>query len=68
MGTHLEEGDDWSTLGGLCVRLAGGIPVAGDVLTSAGGQRLEVLDASPRRVQLVRVLPRAASLGRARQA
>ena len=69
LAIDLEEGDDWSTLGGLCVRLAGGIPVAGDILTAADGRRLEVLDATPRRVQLVRMVPPpATAASRARQA
>ena len=52
---QLCEGDTFSTLGGLCVSLAGRIPEAGAQLTCADGTLLEVMEASPRRVRLVRL-------------
>lgn len=54
----LPEGDDWTTIAGLCINLAGRIPTAGTRLTTENGYVLEVLDANPRRVRLVRVRPR----------
>ncbi|HET6344847.1 MAG TPA: hemolysin family protein, partial [Myxococcota bacterium] len=53
----LPEGDDFSTLGGLCVSLAGRIPETGQLLRLEDGTVMEVLDASPRRVRLVRIRP-----------
>jgi putative hemolysin len=53
----LEEGEDYSTLGGLCTWLAGGIPAKGTVLWTRNGIRLEVVDSSPTRVHRVRVTP-----------
>lgn len=51
----LVEGDTWTTVGGLCVSLAGRIPEAGALLDTGDGTTLEVVDASQRRVRLVRV-------------
>ena len=51
----LPEDDRWSTIGGLCMTLAGRIPENGFSLTTAGGWKLDVVEASPRRVRLVRV-------------
>jgi putative hemolysin len=53
----LPEGETWSTVGGLCIALTGAIPTAGTSLTAEDGTRLEVLDASPRRVKRVRLHP-----------
>ena len=56
----LEEPDDVSTLGGLCLSLAGDhIPRIGERFTARDGTTLEVADASARRVRTVRVIPRA---------
>lgn len=54
---ELPEGDDWMTVAGLCIHLAGRIPGQGTRLTTDTGHVLEVLDASPRRVRLVHVRP-----------
>jgi putative hemolysin len=54
---ELPEGDSWTTVGGLCIALSGRIPEAGSKLTAEDGTRLEVLEASPRRVKRVRVHP-----------
>ncbi len=60
LGTSLERDSDAHTVSGLVVQLAGDrIPRAGEVFETAGGARLEIHDASPRRVRLVAVLPRA---------
>jgi putative hemolysin len=53
----LPEGDDWSTIGGLCMALAGRVPRAGDAFTVKDGTRIEVRSATERSVGDVRVLP-----------
>lgn len=50
----LPEGDTWSTVAGLVVSLGGGIPARGASVRS-GDVVLEVLDATPRAVRLVRL-------------
>jgi putative hemolysin len=61
LGLDLDEDQDYSTVAGLCIALAGGaIPEPGTRLQAEDGLVLEVLDASPRRVRTVRFhLPRA---------
>ncbi|RKH54912.1 hemolysin family protein [Corallococcus aberystwythensis] len=55
LGLELEESEDYSTVAGLCIALAGGaIPEPGARLSLADGTVLEVLEASPRRVGQVR--------------
>jgi len=56
LGTDLPESADWSTVAGLCIALAGGIPEAGTRLR-AGGAVLEVVEATPRQVRKVRIRP-----------
>jgi putative hemolysin len=51
----LPEGDDYSTVAGLCIALAGAVPERGARLRTQGGIEIEVLDASPRLVRRVRV-------------
>lgn len=51
----LPESDRYSTLAGLCIVLAGHIPLVGDRVAVPGGAELEVVDASARRVKMVRV-------------
>ncbi len=51
----LPEDDRWSTVAGLCITLAGRIPEKGFNLTTDGGWVITVVDASPRRVRLVRL-------------
>lgn len=51
----LSEHGAWTTLGGLCLELAGRVPTTGDVLHDPSGVILEVVEASPRRVRVVRV-------------
>ena len=51
----LPESERYSTLAGLCIVLAGHIPKPGEVIAVPGGASLEVVEASARRVKLVRV-------------
>ncbi len=53
----LPEGDGWTTVAGLCIQLAGRIPEKGARLSTQDKTVLEVLEASPRRVRLVRIVP-----------
>ena len=55
LGVELPEDGAWTTIAGLCLALAGRIPAVGDVLTTAEGVRLEILDATPRRIRSVRL-------------
>jgi putative hemolysin len=58
LGTALEEEAEADTVGGLLVQLAGDrIPRSGETFEATDGTRLEVLDASPRRVRRVAVVP-----------
>lgn len=57
LGLDLPEGDDFTTVAGLCIALAGWIPPTGARLTAEDGTLLEVVDASPRRVRTVRIHP-----------
>jgi putative hemolysin len=55
-GVELEAPAQVRTLGGLCIHLAGGrIPRPGEMLEAGAGLRIEVRDASPRRVRRVRI-------------
>ncbi len=56
LGADLPEDEDYSTIAGLCLALAGGIPQRGTKLTAPDGTRLEIVDASPHLVRLVRVI------------
>jgi len=58
LGTPLEEPEGITTIAGLCGALAGGvIPQRGARLAARDGTVLVVLDASPRAVRRVRVIP-----------
>jgi len=57
LGLHLPEPEEYGTLAGLCVHLAGRVPPLGGVYTTPDGTTLTVTDASPRRVRTVRVTP-----------
>jgi putative hemolysin len=52
---RLPEVDDWSTIGGMSV--ASRIPSKGEMIQVPNGPAIEIIDASPRRVRAVRVLP-----------
>lgn len=54
-GLHLPEGPAFTTVGGLCMSLASGVPKPGDVLRAEDGTQLVVQQASERTVELVRV-------------
>jgi putative hemolysin len=54
LSLDLPEGDGWTTIAGLCIELAGGIPATGTRLLS-GDRVLEVVEASNRAVGLVRI-------------
>jgi putative hemolysin len=58
LGTDLPEDEDYSTIAGLCLTLAGRIPQRGTRLTAPDGTVLEVTDASPHLVRQVRVIAR----------
>jgi putative hemolysin len=53
----LEEGESFTTVAGLSIEIAGGIPPKGTHLRAPDGTALEVLDASPRVVRMLRVTP-----------
>ncbi|MBS1122577.1 MAG: hypothetical protein H6Q90_4805 [Deltaproteobacteria bacterium] len=53
------------TIAGLCMALALTVPPIGSTLTTPDGTTLEVVDASPRRVRVVRVRPRSGGEGHA---
>jgi putative hemolysin len=55
LGLALKEDEDFTTIAGLCISLAGGIPAKGAILTTEDGTRIEVLDASPSIVRQVRL-------------
>jgi putative hemolysin len=57
IGVDLPESDDWSTIAGLCMALAGRVPREGEVLSLEDGTRLEVRAATERSVREVRIRP-----------
>ncbi len=56
LGTDLPEDEDFSTVAGYCLELAGGIPQRGTKLAAPDGTQFEILDASPHLVRQVRVI------------
>jgi putative hemolysin len=60
---ELPDDGSWSTLAGLVLALAQRIPAAGETFSLPSGVRLEVVDASPRRIRTVRVRPPAPTSG-----
>lgn len=65
-GKILSDGDERAdTLAGLVVTLAGRVPARGEVLVHSSGLEFEVIEADPRRVNLIRVrnLPAAQPTG-----
>jgi putative hemolysin len=65
LGLDLPEGEGYTTLAGVCIALAGDVPERGTRLHARDGTQLEVVDASPRVVRLVRLWPGATSPSRA---
>jgi putative hemolysin len=57
LGLDLPEGDDYTSVAGLCVSLAGAVPERGTRLTTGDGTELEIVEASPRLVRRVRITP-----------
>ena len=57
LGTALEESEGASTIAGQCARLGGGIPHRNARLAAEDGTVLVVLDATPRGVKRVRLIP-----------
>lgn len=57
LGIELPEGDDWFTIGGLCLALAERVPEPGDFLSLPDRTRLEIEAATDRSVTRVRVWP-----------
>jgi putative hemolysin len=51
----LPEADNYSTIAGLCLELAGGIPARGTRLPVTDGTTLEIVDSSPHVVRQVRI-------------
>jgi magnesium and cobalt transporter len=57
-GTRLADGDlaeEVDTLGGLVIRLAGRVPVRGEIVRHPDGHEFEVVDADARRIKRIRV-------------
>jgi len=54
---ELPEGDGYSTIAGLCIALAGTVPERGIRLRLPDGTEIEIVDASPRVVRMVRLRP-----------
>jgi putative hemolysin len=55
LGFELPEEGSWTTIAGLCLGIAGRIPAVGDLIATANGYLLEILDASPRRIRSIRI-------------
>ena len=55
----LPEGEGYTTLAGVCIAIAGTVPERGARLRAPDGTYLEVVDASPRVVRMVRIWPAA---------
>jgi len=53
---ELPEDGDFTTIGGLCMELAGRMPRNGDLLRASESIQLQVVEATPRRVLFVRIL------------
>jgi len=57
LGLGLPEGDGYTTIAGLCISLAGAVPERGARLRTDAGVEIEIVEASPRVVRLVRLHP-----------
>jgi putative hemolysin len=58
LGLDLPEGEDYSTIAGLSIAVAGAVPQRGAKLVASDGTEIEVVEASARVVRLVRLRPR----------
>jgi putative hemolysin len=56
LALELHEPEEYSTVAGLCIHLAGEIPSPGQVFTLQDGSTLTVIDATPRKVRTVRLV------------
>ncbi len=56
----LAEAEDVDTIGGLLTAAAGRVPGRGEIVTGPDDFEFEVLDADPRRVKRLKIVPRAA--------
>jgi putative hemolysin len=54
---ELPEGEGYTTVAGLCIALAGAVPERGARLRTGDGAEIEIVEASPRVVRLVRIRP-----------
>jgi putative hemolysin len=57
LGLELPEDGAWTTIAGLCLALARRIPLNEESLTLPNGITLEIVDATARRIRVVRVRP-----------
>ncbi len=57
LALDLPEGEGYTTIAGLCIAVAGSVPERGTRVRAPDGTELEVVEASPRVVRLVRVRP-----------
>jgi len=54
---ELPEGEGYTTVAGLCISLAGAVPERGQRLRSPEGTEIEVVEATPRMVRVLRLRP-----------
>lgn len=54
---QLPEGDKWSSMAGLCIAMVGRVPIRGERIELSRGTIIEVLDATPRRLLTLRIVP-----------
>ena len=57
LGLTLPDGETWSTIGGVCMHLAGGVPEPRSHLALEGVATFEIVEATPQGVRLVRIVP-----------
>lgn len=55
LSLDLPHGETFSTIAGLCLELAGRIPQSGETLQAPDGTTLEIVEATPRNIRVVRV-------------
>jgi putative hemolysin len=55
LSLDLPEGEGYGTVAGLCIAIAGEVPGPGARLLAPGGTEIEVVEATPRLVRLVRL-------------